>query len=422
MKNTLKIKRKNFKLTTLGFTLIELLAVIVILAIISVIAVPIVLNIIDETKDNATLRSADFYLDAVETSIATSTLKNKNISDGTYNILESGNICLSYDADNKCIEELIVEVKGEVPSVGSTIIITSGKISAIELKYGEKTIVKNEKGELIYQTIPTPKSFAEDDWETIAKNVKAGNLSKYNVGDKKKIKLTSEDDNSGNADGITTGEYTIRIANTSNEGDVCTKEYLEKADGSKEKYSKTACGFVIEFEDIITTHVMNPKGEYKGTQYDYGWNVDGWPASSMRTYVNNEVYNALPEGLRNVIIPTTVVSGHGSTSGETNFVTTDKVYLLSTGEVWEQGTSNTINNDTARYNTRQLDYYKDEAKVTTSSYGGAIKKINGSAYSWWLRSACSHNTHHFYGVCTDGDWYYSNAINANGVAVAFRLG
>ena len=49
MKNTLKIKGKKLKLTTLGFTLIELLAVIVILAIIALIAVPIVLGIINET-------------------------------------------------------------------------------------------------------------------------------------------------------------------------------------------------------------------------------------------------------------------------------------------------------------------------------------------------------------------------------------
>jgi type IV pilus assembly protein PilA len=48
-----------------GFTLIELLAVIVILAIIALIATPIVLNIINDTKESAALRSADFYLDGV---------------------------------------------------------------------------------------------------------------------------------------------------------------------------------------------------------------------------------------------------------------------------------------------------------------------------------------------------------------------
>ena len=417
-----------------GFTLIELLAVIVILAIIAVIAVPIVIDIIDKSKENATLQSAEMYMDAVELSIANRVMHHGAIPNKAYPIMNGGNICLetyelkegkyvcSDNDNNPNNNELEVEVKGEAPKSGQ-IVIGNGEIEDATVKYSnDKTIVTNNKGEFIYP--PTPKSFAEDDWETIVANVKAGNLSKYNVGDKKKIKLTSEDDSDGNADGITTGEYTIRIANTSNEGDVCEKEYLEKVDGTKEPYSKTACGFVIEFEDIITTHNMNPTGEYKGTQYNYGWNVDGWPASSMRTYVNNEVYNTLPEGLRNVIIPTTVVSGHGSTTGETNFVSEDKIYLLSTGEVWEQG----IVYDTARELTRQLDYYKNYKNadgsigVTTNNYAGAIKKFNGSASYWWLRSAGSFDTRYFYIVYNGGVWATHYAFNTTGVAVAFRLG
>jgi len=62
-----------------GFTLIELLAVIVILAIIALIATPIVLNIIEESKKNTTLRSAEMYLDAVELSVSSSILKGQNI-------------------------------------------------------------------------------------------------------------------------------------------------------------------------------------------------------------------------------------------------------------------------------------------------------------------------------------------------------
>ena len=58
-----------------GFTLIELLAVIVILAVIAVIAVPIVLNIINDAKSESGLRSADFYLDALELSVSKAILK-----------------------------------------------------------------------------------------------------------------------------------------------------------------------------------------------------------------------------------------------------------------------------------------------------------------------------------------------------------
>ena len=132
-----------------GFTLIELLAVIVILAIIATIATPIVLSIINDTKESSLLRSAEFYLKGVETSIATAVLKDKSISDGNYNILESGNVCLEYDNNNKCIKKLNVEVKGEAPDTGS-IIITGGEVTAIELVYEGKTIVQNTDGKLMY--------------------------------------------------------------------------------------------------------------------------------------------------------------------------------------------------------------------------------------------------------------------------------
>ncbi len=53
-----------------GFTLIELLAVIVILAIIALIATPIILNVIEEAKKNASKSSAYGYIEAAEKYIA----------------------------------------------------------------------------------------------------------------------------------------------------------------------------------------------------------------------------------------------------------------------------------------------------------------------------------------------------------------
>ena len=90
-----------------GFTLIELLAVIVILAIIAVIAAPIVLNIINDTKESATLRSADFYLEGVETSIATSVLKGITIRDRKYAITEDGNLCIGAYLNNTCTGDIL---------------------------------------------------------------------------------------------------------------------------------------------------------------------------------------------------------------------------------------------------------------------------------------------------------------------------
>ncbi len=132
-----------------GFTLIELLAVIVILAIIALIATPIVLNIISDTKESASLRSAEFYLDAVEFSVANLTLDNNNIEDGTYGILENGNICLEYDEDDNCIDTLEVKVKGEKPNSG-TITITNGEIGNVDILLNNDRIVTNSEGNVIY--------------------------------------------------------------------------------------------------------------------------------------------------------------------------------------------------------------------------------------------------------------------------------
>lgn len=99
----------------------------------------------------------------------------------------------------------------------------------------------------------------------------------------------------------------------------------------------------------------------------------------MRTFVNTTVYNALPNDLQNVIGETYVVSGHGDRD-YSNFVTTDKLYLLSAKEVWGSGSFS------ADSSTRQLDYYSSIG-VNSTNYGGAIKyNSSKSAVGWWLRS------------------------------------
>ena len=226
--------------------------------------------------------------------------------------------------------------------------------------------------------------FTLDDWNTIVENVKSGNTSMYKVGDTKEVNL-----------GTTYGTHTLRIANTSTPSEC-----------SGTGFSQTACGFVLEFADIITTHKMN----------DTNTNVGGWPATSMRTFVNNDIYNAIPSEIKNAIIDTTVVSGHGREDAE-NFTSTDKLYLLSTAEVWANGQSC----DTARDNTRQLDYYKNLG-TSTSNYSGAIKKSESSAVLWWLRAAYSIYTNNFLTVNDHGGWRSDDAYATRGVAPAFRLG
>ena len=307
------------------------------------------------------------------------------------NYATSGMNCTSTTEGNKTTKECST---GNDSYAGGTYKLT------ITVETIQCDAMESEWGVSLNDLVSKGVAFATDSWETIIDVVKNGDPVNYNVGDTKEVDLG------------TLGTHTLRIANKTT-----------PAECSIAGFSQTACGFVLEFADIITTHNMNPAGVYKGI-YQYGLNVDGWPASEMRTYVNSDIYSAMPEALRNGIIDTTVVSGHGSQDSD-NFTSTDKLYLLSTHEVWDDvdGDPNSGIDyyDTAYNQTRQLDYYKGK-NVTTSNYAEAMKQNNGTDSYWWLRSAFSANDCYFYYVYSDGNLTHYYSRYTYGVAPAFRIG
>ena len=279
----------------------------------------------------------------------------------------------------------------EVMFEGSTSLV-GGAGTKYNSSYTDKTYARIDGGTsnpgYFTDVVDKPSAFSTDSWSTIISSVKANNKRGYKVGDTKEIDLG------------TYGTHTLRIANTSTPSECSTTGF-----------SQSACGFVLEFADIITTNTMNDRAS----------NLNGWPVTEIHTIINANVYNALPSDLRSVIIDTTTISGHGSRSGETNFTSTDKLYLLSTAEIWAQGSSNTISYDTARDVTRQLDYYKNLG-TSTSNYSGAIKKDGTITSDWWLRSASSSSGGSFYYVSANGSSNSSTAISTKGVSPAFRIG
>ena len=122
-----------------GFTLIELLAVIVVLALIALIATPIVMNVIKNASAGAAERSADNYVKAVETLIATEKLDGTPLVDGEYTIGTDGKLTLGENSYE-------VEVSGTKP-VGGTIKIENGQVVKADttIDYTDHT-VKFENG------------------------------------------------------------------------------------------------------------------------------------------------------------------------------------------------------------------------------------------------------------------------------------
>ena len=227
------------------------------------------------------------------------------------------------------------------------------------------------------EAIPEPVSFATDSWATIKTNVQNGNTSQYNIGDTKSVTINGTD-------------YRVRIAN---------KTIGEHCGDNDTEYSQTACGFVVEFAEVVEKRAMNSTNT----------NVGGWPGSELYTYLQGTFYNSLPNELKSAIKPTRVISGHG-TSDSTNFTSTDNLYLLSGVEVFGSDS-----NDTAESTSRQLEYYVGK------SNSDRIKQYNGSNWYYWLRPAYSSIKFRF--VDSDGDLSSIIANHSdNGVAPAFRIG
>lgn len=225
--------------------------------------------------------------------------------------------------------------------------------------------------------------FAIDNWETIATNVKNGNMCGYHVGDEKEIVLTGF------------GKHNVRISNVS----ACTNG----------ETSDTACGFVVEFVDVITQYQFNSNG----------LNVGGWRDTKVRTYTNETIYKSLPSDLQNIILITKVISSYGK-NDSANFETKDKLYLLSSEEVFgDFATSSMADNDTSVGTSKQLDYYKNQ-RVTLSNFEESIKQYEGNNGYWWLRSV-SADAWTVYDVANTRGWSNTSAMSYDGISPAFRI-
>ena len=253
-------------------------------------------NVIDNTKKTITFETSDLKT-LNQTSVLNYEVTNNSANydaEVQVNCKTKENTIAKYTSIKNELEGNVTKVLAK-ESVNGTLTVTLNKTATEEVR--EEYVCTLEfnavERDTLGKEIP---AFQKDSWSTIAANVKSGNTDKYNVGDTKEVDLGD------------LGTHTVRLANKS----ACTTET-----------SETACNFVVEFADIITNQQFNSTNTNKG----------GWRDSEIRTYINDTIYKSLPSELQNVITSTKVISGHGYTSGETNFETQDKLYLLSGHEV-----------------------------------------------------------------------------------------
>lgn len=147
-------------------------------------------------------------------------------------------------------------------------------------------------------------------------------------------------------------------------------------------------GFTLCCEDIVTTHAMNSSNTTTG----------GWEKSAMRSWLSDTLLKALPSDLQSVIkaVPKKNTANYGAAT------TSDKLWLPSFTEVGlDSGTT-----EGAKYSV-----FKDAAS--------RVRKNNGSAYYWWLRSVSSSSSFRF--VTSDGSLNYNVASGGYGVVPCFSV-
>ena len=377
-----------------GFTLVELLSVIAILAILVIIALPNVLKMFNDSKKNSFLTEAKTIYSEVSKKYISESMKGNKLtyvsSEDNTKLDMTGKklqycVLLNADGSVKSMKVSNGEWIAELPSGKKITDLNSSDLKDVPSGY------KFECNGSTSQTPLPAKSFGEDSWKVIASNAKkcVNNEENcpYKVGNTKTVKVNGQ-------------EFTVRLANLKAPNEC-----------NNSGFSQSACGFVVEFADVITTHNMNPTSSNKG----------GWLNSQMKTFIDNDIYNSLPEELRNVIIDTKTVSGHGSE--DTNHITSpedklDKLYLLAPKEIYSDWSNQY---DSAADLTRQLDYYKIRG-VTTNSYAAAIKENRTGADGWWWLRSAYDNYNFFYFVYDFGAWGSKDANNTCGVSPAFRIG
>ena len=270
-----------------GFTLIELLAVIVILAIIALIATPIVLSIINETKESALLRSADFYIKALENQIMLENMKEGgNFNPNTCDIVDGVVTCEG--------KEINLEVDGEVPSSGS-VTFEAGKVTSVSLEYPSGTVTRTDEGELV---IGDASQVCKPIKDVAPKGVSAGD--KYQCKVKDEMEEGFEDGYyfyviSKEDDGTTT---LIMDRNINSDGTVSKKAIYE---GEKEEnggiYNLVAWvnqddyGILHPYDEVVCWEddgcVLNDKGPITAMKFLYNATKD-WTNIPALNYIYND--------------------------------------------------------------------------------------------------------------------------------------
>lgn len=170
-------------------------------------------------------------------------------------------------------------------------------------------------------------------------------------------------------------------------------------------------GISFEYVDFLTSTGMNSRDTNSG----------GWNASALRGTLNGTTYNSLIttyniKKVKKDYIPTYNVASTQQTE--------DYLWLLSCGEIWNNGyDSGATRGQAITTEGKQYKYYKKNLGSTSYSSSNSITKKPSASNSnvWWLRSPYCNSSFYFCDVNTGGDCGRTDASRSYGIAPGFSI-
>ncbi len=337
-----------------GFTLIELLAVIVILAIIALIATPIVLNIIENSKDSSNKRSIELYGSAVEQAVAKAKLNGNTLPSGKYTTtdgktLKQGDTEFKVDYDgSKTACDVIISTKGNI-------YLENCKVNdkTTEYTYGEKVYYN---GEVVYFDVASGKQCSEKEY-----NDSYGDVTALDYNENKEVTIQDYQNSNTGYNGT----------NSKDKQNSCLKFYAFNDDGGDK------VNLILDHNTTIGTNW--------GT-YSYEEKSDG---TVVFTVTPGEVFTQLKTDTASWIGTETPSNYTMDQRGQhvdnlysDVYYTIDysdyKARLITAQEIAQITGNTTWNETTASYN----DWYYLDSKTTTESDTCKEGNTSGCKYGW----------------------------------------
>ena len=171
-------------------------------------------------------------------------------------------------------------------------------------------------------------------------------------------------------------------------------------------------GISFEYVDFLTTAQMNSTHTNSG----------GWASSALRGTLNGTTYSSLITTYNIKQVKKEYIKTYNSESSKTT--SNDYLWLLSCGEIWDNGSNGGSTRGYAiTTEGKQYKYYKMKLGSTKFNSSNDITKKTSASNSnvWWLRSPYYSSGKYFCRVFSDGSCTYDYASGSYGVAPGFSI-